>query len=266
MAAAWPTATKAMSTNGWQRAAPTATKHAPSSSGPSAAATPATSPSPHAPSKTCVRTSSTPTNARTWPADLLHDTTLNTVDRVAGLLLLLHAQSLSRIARLTLDRVTQRVTDRTVELHLGRTPLELPTPLDQLVLDLVDRRHGSAVVGRTHDLTWLLPGGAPGHPISARQLMRRLQKLGIRARHVRNTTLMDLAAQLPASVLADLLGLRPPPHAGPNSQATPRPPTPPRSFVGRLDHLEPSSRIKGCRQGHPVGPPAWPNEDWERSH
>lgn len=76
------------------------------------------------------------------------------------------------------------------------------------MLDLVDRHHGSAVVGRTHDLTWLLPGGAPGHPISARQLMRRLQKLGIRARHARNTTLMDLAAQLPASVLADLLGLR----------------------------------------------------------
>jgi hypothetical protein len=54
----------------------------------------------------------------------------------------------------------------------------------------------------------LLPGGAVGRPISARQLMRRLNRLGIRARLARNTALMDLAAQLPATVLADLLILR----------------------------------------------------------
>jgi hypothetical protein len=50
-------------------------------------------------------------------------------------------------------------------------------------------------VGRTTDLTWLLPGGAPGRPISARQRLSR------------NTALIDLAAQLPATVLSDLLNL-----------------------------------------------------------
>jgi hypothetical protein len=141
--------------------------------------------------------------------ELLHDTTSDTVDRVAGLLLLLFAQPLTRISRITLDLVKQRVSDRAVLLHLGNAPLELPPPLGQLVLDLVERRHGRAVIGRTRDMTWLFPGGAPGHPISARQLMRRLQTLGIQARHARNTALMDLAAQLPASVLADLLNLTP---------------------------------------------------------
>jgi len=46
-------------------------------------------------------------------------------------------------------------------------------------LELADRRHGYAVLGRTQDLTWLF---AAGHPISARQLMRRLNRLSVQAR------------------------------------------------------------------------------------
>ncbi len=142
-----------------------------------------------------------------WTLALLHDDALDTVDRVAGLLLLLYAQPLAGIATLTLDQLTQRVTDHGVQVRLGSKPLGLPPPLGALLLDLVDRRHGRAVVGRTMELTWLLPGGAPGRPISARQLMRRLSRLGIQARLSRNTALIDLAAQLPATVLSDLLNL-----------------------------------------------------------
>ena len=138
---------------------------------------------------------------------LLHEDDLDIVDRVVGLLLLLYAQPLARIATLSLDQLTQRITDRAVQLSLGNKPLVLPPPLDGFVLELADRRHGHAVVGRTLDLAWFLPGGAPGRPISARQLMRRLHRLGIRARLSRNTALMDLAAQLPATVLSDLLNL-----------------------------------------------------------
>ncbi|MFL6119670.1 hypothetical protein [Actinophytocola sp.] len=138
---------------------------------------------------------------------LLNNTALNTVDRVAGLLLLLYAQPLARTAVTTLDQITQRLNDRAVQLRLGAAQLILPSPLDALMLELVDRRHGHAVLGRTQDLTWLFPGGAAGRPISARQLMRRLHRLGIHARLSRNTALMNLAAQLPASVLSDLLNL-----------------------------------------------------------
>ncbi|WP_327031730.1 hypothetical protein [Micromonospora ureilytica] len=136
---------------------------------------------------------------------LLHDDTLHPVDRVAGLLVLLYAQPVSRIVRLTVDHVS--TGEAGTHLALGRKPVHLPTPLDDLVGQLVTRRHGFAVVGRITDHPWLFPGGAPGRPLSAARLVQRLLPLGLQARLGRNTALMDLAAQLPAAVLSQLLGL-----------------------------------------------------------
>ncbi|MGH3720242.1 MAG: hypothetical protein ACRDRI_15640 [Pseudonocardiaceae bacterium] len=73
----------------------------------------------------------------------------------------------------------------------------MPDPLGGLVLRLAANRRGHAALGHTDDNPWLFPGGAPGRPISPTRLMARLQSFGIRARAERNTTLMDLAAQLP---------------------------------------------------------------------
>ena len=58
--------------------------------------------------------------------------------------------------------------------------------------------------GRTR---WLFPGGLPGKPITASQLGERLRALGIYAMPGRRAALTDLAAQLPAAVLSDLLHL-----------------------------------------------------------
>ncbi len=90
---------------------------------------------------------------------------------------------------------------------LGTKPLDLHNPVGDLVLQLANNRRGRAALGHTDDHPWLFPGGAPGRPISPRTLMVRLQPSGVRARAGRNTTLMDLAAQLPAVVLSDLLGI-----------------------------------------------------------
>ncbi|MFE3932395.1 hypothetical protein ACFXPJ_00940 [Streptomyces goshikiensis] len=136
---------------------------------------------------------------------LFHDETIDLADRVAGLLVLLFAQHLSRIAALTIDHVTQ--PSGTVHLALGIKPLEMPPPLDELVLRLVKDRKGYAATGRTDDHPWLFPGAFAGRPISGKQLMRRLHRLGIRARPVRSTALLDLAAGLPAVVLSKLLGI-----------------------------------------------------------
>ena len=73
---------------------------------------------------------------------------------------------------------------------LGRTPVQLPSPLDQLVQKLAGRRHGFTAVGREVPNRWLFAGGAPGRPLS-------------------EATLMNLAAQIPAAVLAQMLGLHP---------------------------------------------------------
>lgn len=137
---------------------------------------------------------------------LLHDESIDTVDRVGGLLILLYAQPLTRIVHLTVDQVSPSGDS----LMLGETPVLLPPPIDALVDELRQQRHGRALIGRTADNPWLFPGGRAGRPLAARQLMRRLQVYGIRARPARNTTLMELANQLPAVVISRLLGL----HAG----------------------------------------------------
>ncbi|MQA11563.1 MAG: hypothetical protein GEU98_24030 [Pseudonocardiaceae bacterium] len=90
---------------------------------------------------------------------------------------------------------------------LGAEPLDLPSPLDDLVHQLADNRRGHAVAGHTDNHPWLFPGGAPGRPITAAHLMTRLHPLGIQARVARRTVLMDLAAQLPPFVLSKLLGI-----------------------------------------------------------
>jgi hypothetical protein len=136
---------------------------------------------------------------------LLHDDSHAIEDRVAGLLVLLYGQPLARIARLTRDQVT--LTPDRARLLLGTTPIELPKPLDDLVRQLLGRRHGHAAVGRTSNHPWMFPGGAPAQPISTARLRVRLASLGIHGRSGRNTALMDLASKIPPVALARLLGI-----------------------------------------------------------
>jgi hypothetical protein len=136
---------------------------------------------------------------------LLHDHTVNPVDRVAGLLVLLYAQTPAAISRLTLEHA--QTTDREVRLRLGREPIALPEPLAGLIVHLVARRRGHAALGDPRTSPWLFPGGRPGQPISAYQLAERLRQLGLRPAQNRSTALCGLAAELPAAVLARLLGI-----------------------------------------------------------
>jgi hypothetical protein len=137
---------------------------------------------------------------------LLHDTTLDPEDRVAGLLVLLYAQWPSAVSRLTLDHV--HVSDHgKVRLRLGREPIVLPEPLAGLVLELVATRRGHAALGDQGTSRWLFPGGQPGRPLSAEQLGERLRRLGLRPSQARSTALFQLATDLPAAILARLLGI-----------------------------------------------------------
>ena len=136
---------------------------------------------------------------------LLHDHTLNPVDRVAGLLVLLYAQTPAAVSRLTLEHV--ETAEDTVHLRLGREPIALPEPLAGLVAGLLARRRGHAALGDQGTSLWLFPGGRPGQPISAYQLAERLRQLGLRPAQSRTTALFGLATELPAAVLAQLLGI-----------------------------------------------------------
>jgi hypothetical protein len=136
---------------------------------------------------------------------LLHDETLETGDRVAGLLLVLYAQGPAAISRLSIDDVT--TSDDAVRIHLGATPVLLPEPLASLTLGLVANRRGHAVLGDPGTSPWLFPGGQPGRPISAYRLGHRLRLLGIRPAQARSAALFQLATELPAAILARMLGI-----------------------------------------------------------
>ncbi len=82
-----------------------------------------------------------------------------------------------------------------------------PEPLDALILQLAATRRGHAALGDQGTSAWLLSGGKPSQPISAFQLTERLRQLGIRSGQSRSAALFQLATDLPAAVLARLLGI-----------------------------------------------------------
>ncbi len=91
--------------------------------------------------------------------------------------------------------------------RLGARPVVLPEPLVRIVLDLVATRRGHAALGDQGNSVWLFPGGQPGRPISASRLTERLREIGIHAGQARSAALFQLATELPAALLARMLGI-----------------------------------------------------------
>jgi hypothetical protein len=136
---------------------------------------------------------------------LLTNESLDLRDRVAGSLLLIFAQPVTRIAKLTIDDIVD--DDRPVRVRLGRDPLELPEPLGGLAVELKHKRPGLATTAVGDRGRWLFPGLRLDSTIHPEHLRRRLRVLGITARPARVAALLDLAQTLPAAILADLLGI-----------------------------------------------------------
>jgi hypothetical protein len=125
---------------------------------------------------------------------LLTDEQLDLRDRVAGLLIVLFSQRISHLVLLTKDDVAEH--DGELFLAIGRDPLLLPEPLATLTRAL---KHAT-------DSKWLIHGGRDGNHLSEVYMRERLTKLGIQALPTRNAATSRLARQLPAAILADLLG------------------------------------------------------------
>jgi len=159
---------------------------------------------------TISRTTGTATDAhQRWAlvARLPHDDTLEVTDRVAGSLLLCYGQQLSRIAVMTTDQVHQH--DDLVSRRFGAHNITAAEPLAGLLTELIDVGRSHRGVGSPGTTPWLFPGHLPGRPITASRLGERLPLLGVRALPGRRATLLQLAAQVPAAVLAELLHLTP---------------------------------------------------------
>ncbi len=140
-------------------------------------------------------------------ATLLHNNNIAIVDRIAGCFLLMFGQQQSRTAAMTTDQITRRGHD--VFVRFGQHDVPVPEPLGALLLQLIADGKSHVGVGSPHHTRWLFPGGMPGRPITASRLAERLRALGISSQAGRRATLIDLASQLPAAVLADLLNLNP---------------------------------------------------------
>ena len=136
---------------------------------------------------------------------LLRDDTLNTADRVAGLLVLLYAQRIATISQLTVDDVHD--DGNTLTIAFGRVPITIPEPLATLVRKLIATRSGSTIIATAEAKPWLFPGRRPGQPLSDARLGRRLHQLGLHAERDRSTALFALATELPAAILARMLGI-----------------------------------------------------------
>jgi hypothetical protein len=136
---------------------------------------------------------------------LLHDDSIRPEDRLAGLLILLYAQNMTAISSMTAGQVL--VDDGTVRLRLGCVPVQLPEPVASIARTVAANRKGHAAIGATGPSPWLFPGGQPGRPISSARLTIRIEALGISPRQARSTALFQLAAEIPAAILARTLGV-----------------------------------------------------------
>lgn len=140
---------------------------------------------------------------------LLNDDSIETKDRVAGLMVLLYGQTPARTCRLTTAHVIQ--DDKGVALQLHEIPLRLPPPLDTLVLRLVDiaNDHQHTVTANESNTPWLFPTQQPGKHLTSGQLLARLRKIGLPSESGRCAALLDICTAMPAGVLERLLGISP---------------------------------------------------------
>ncbi|MGH9067253.1 MAG: hypothetical protein ACRD0J_07170 [Acidimicrobiales bacterium] len=135
---------------------------------------------------------------------LLHDDTVPLYVRVAGLLTLLFAQPLTRICRMTTDQIAVDPSG-TVTVTFDAFPIELPDPLDGLLLEQLSCPGQASFPAQPGP--WLFPGGLPGNHLSTESVRSHLTARGIQPSHARKAAMFQLAGDMPAPVLAEVLGL-----------------------------------------------------------
>lgn len=148
-----------------------------------------------------------------WPSEkrwamvrkLLHDQTIDLALRVAGLLLVVYGQSLSRIARI--PKVDIVSNDKGVHLRQRRGLLRLGPGIAEMVNELAAAQQKRGTFDQYMESPWLFPGLLPSGHVSPAQLSERLNEIGVDVYGARSRGLIDLAGTLPTRVLADMMGI-----------------------------------------------------------
>src|ERR1019366_1253934 len=133
-------------------------------------------------------------------------TDMDLTERVIALLILLYAQPLSRIVRLTIDDVIHDGDQ--VFVRLGDPPVPIPGPFAEIVTNYVANR--SNLTTATNPTSRLLfPGQRAGQPLHPSSIRLRLHRLGIPNLNGRSRAIRELLLQAPAPAVAGMVGYHP---------------------------------------------------------
>lgn len=136
---------------------------------------------------------------------LLHGDTIRLQARVAGLFALLFAQPLRRTLRMRIDQITA-TPNGAVTVSFDTVAIELPDLVDDLVRRQLTRAQTAPA---NQGERWLFPGRQPGRRLTSENIRYTLVAHDIHPARARKAAMFQLAAEMPAPVLADLLGLAP---------------------------------------------------------
>lgn len=124
--------------------------------------------------------------------------------RVAATLLLLYAQPVVKIAAMKSTDVI--LTPNGSRLSLGEgDPVPVSEPFASLLTEHVASRPNMRT-GSSSGSEWLFPGYRPGQHIHPNTLMERLREVGIDLLGARNASLRALVKEVPAPLVAEMLG------------------------------------------------------------
>jgi hypothetical protein len=132
---------------------------------------------------------------------LLRDHTAPIRARTAALIVLLYAQTPSRLVRLSIDDVI-RDGDQ-VALRLGDPPSPVPEPFAAVLLGYLSERAGPRSQP-TPSSQWLFPGRRAGQPLHENTLRLQIRQLGVTGK-TRHAAIRHLVLQAPPPVVAKAL-------------------------------------------------------------
>jgi hypothetical protein len=139
-----------------------------------------------------------------WLKELLTGDSESLPYRVAGVLLLLYAQPLTKIAALQTTGIVQ--TDGETRIALGIEPIPVPEPFASQLNHHRHNRPNLRTAGGAIGTPWLFPSVRPGRHLEPQAIMHRLRLLGINLLGSRNTALQELVSEIPAPLVAEMLG------------------------------------------------------------
>ncbi|WP_440714192.1 hypothetical protein [Gordonia sp. FQ] len=137
-----------------------------------------------------------------WICELLEGTSESLPYRVAGILILLYAQPLKRIAVLRIDAVDDDQGRMTITF--GKHPVDVPEPFSALLRDYLVNRPNLRT-GSDSSSPWFFPGTHAGNHMHVDTIMHRLRHLGLSNLGARNRALDELVVECPPPIVADAL-------------------------------------------------------------